>query len=469
MTLGEILAGSMWVILVFGIATTVAQLTVNVFSLREVTRYMALRRGEPREYFVKGDEPPVSVIVPAYNEAAGIVASVRSLLQLHYASFEIVVVNDGSKDGTFEALQEAFHLGPFPQSYAQAIPTQPIRGVWVSALHPNVRVVDKENGGKSDAINAGINLSAFPLFCCMDADSILERDALLRIVQPFVDDDRCVAAGGVIRLLNGCTVRDGHIEKRDLPMRALPLFQVVEYLRGILLARVGWSAINGLLIISGAFGLFRKAAVIEVGGYDASAIGEDIDLTMRLHRHLAAARRPYRIVFVPDPVCWTEAPETRDVLRAQRKRWQRGLSESLYANRALCFERGSGAAGWLAYPYFLLFEWLAPLVEGFGYAILVIGFAIGAIDWHFFLLFSLATLNCGLLLSTFALTADALSFQVLARPRDVFLLFGYAVLENLGYRQMTLWWRLMSTLEWLRKRPGSWGTMVRSTAWQKKA
>lgn len=467
MTLGLFLNYLMWAVLAYSVATTLGHLTVNLFSLREVTRYMALRRGEPREYFVKGDEPPISMIVPAYNEESGIVPSVRSLLQLHYAAFEILVVNDGSKDGTLQALHEAFQLEPFPQSYSQAISTKRVRGVYQSALHPNIRVIDKENGGKSDAINAGINLSAFPLFCCVDADSVLERDSLLRIVQPFVDDDRCVAAGGVIRLLNGCTVRDGHIEKRDLPRRALPLFQVVEYLRGILLARVGWSAVNGLLIISGAFGLFRKAAVLEVGGYATHAIGEDMDLTMRLHRHFAVARRPYRVVFVPDPVCWTEAPESLAVLRSQRKRWQRGLSESLWANRGMCFARGSGTAGWIAYPFFFLFEWLAPLVEAAGYLLLVVSALLGVVHWPIFLLFMLATLNLGLLLSTFALVADSLSFQVLARPRDVFTLFGYAVMENLGYRQLTVWWRVVSVFEWLAKRQAAWGTMTRTAGWKK--
>lgn len=467
MTFGEFLSGLMWAVLVYGVAATLAHLTVNVFSLRAVTRYMALRRGEPREYFVKGDEPPISIVVPAYNEAGGIVAAVKSFLQLHYAAFEIVVVNDGSKDATLEVLRKAFELEPFPQSYAQSIPTKPVKGVYVSKLHPNVRVVDKENGGKSDATNAGVNLSAFPLFCCVDADSILERDALLRIVQPFVDDELCVGAGGVIRLLNGCTVRDGHIEKRDLPSTILPLFQVVEYLRGILLSRVGWSAINGLLIISGAFGLFRKSVVVEAGGYSPTAIGEDMDMTMRLHAHLARTGKPYHLVFVPDPVCWTEAPETLAVLRSQRKRWQRGLSESLWTHRRLFLGKGAGAAGWLAYPFYFLFEWLAPVVEALGYVFLAMSLMLGAVNWDFFLLFMLATINCGLLLTTFSLIADSLSFQVLARPRDVFLLFGFAVLENFGYRQITVWWRVVSIIEWILGRPVVWGNMIRNTSWQK--
>ena len=467
MTPGHALEVITWLVLAYALSLTLAHLLVNVASLREVRRYMALRRGEPREYFVKGDEPPISIIVPAYNEQDGIVASVRALLQVHYAAFEVIVVNDGSKDGTLERLAEAFDLRPFPQSYAQAIPTNRVRGVYYSAAHSNVRVIDKDNGGKSDAINAGINLSALPLFCCVDADSILERDALLCIVQPFVNDERCVAVGGVIRLLNGCTVEDGHIVRRDLPRHWLALFQVVEYLRGILLARVGWSAVNGLLIISGAFGLFRKTAVAQVGGYATGAIGEDMDLTMRLHLHYAKSGEPYRIAFVPDPVCWTEAPESLKVLRAQRQRWQRGLSESLWANRALFGARGSGAAGWLAYPFFLLFEWLAPLVELGGYLVLLLSLWLGVVDWPLFVMFVLVTLNAGLLLSTFALVADALSFQVLARPRDVLLLFGYAVLENFGYRQLTVWWRVVATWRWLTGQQGQWGTMVRKTGWQK--
>lgn len=207
--------------------------------------------------------------------------------------------------------------------------------------------------------------------------------------------------------------------------------------------------------------------MLEVGGYAAHMIGEDMDLTMRLHHRFATTGRPYRVVFVPDPVCWTEAPESFAVLRSQRKRWQRGLSESLWANRGLCFARGSGVAGWVAYPFFLLFEWLAPLVEAGGYVLLVASLLLGAVNWPFFLMFMLATLNLGLLMSTFALVADSLSFRILARPRDVFTLFGYAVMENLGYRQLTVWWRVVSVFEWLAKRQAAWGTMTRTSGWQK--
>ena len=467
MNLAVALQWTMWIVLGYSVAVTLAYLAVNVASIRHVRRYMARRRGEPREYFVKGDEPPISILVPAYNEQEGIVASVRAMLQLHYAALEIIVINDGSRDETLARLAAAFDLKPFPQSYAQALPTARVRGVYASARYPNVRVIDKENGGKSDSLNAGINLSSFPLFCCVDADSILERDALLRIVQPFIDDEHCVACGGVIRLLNGCTVRDGHIEERRLPRRPLALFQVVEYLRGILLARVGWSAVNGLLIISGAFGLFRKDAVVAVGGYAARTIGEDMELTVRLHRTLRAAGTPYKILFVPDPVCWTEAPESLAVLRAQRVRWHLGLSESLWLNRGLCFAPRSGAAGWLAFPFFTLIEWLAPVVEFAGYLVLVLSLLWGAINTTTFLLFALATLNCGLLLSTLALVADALSFQVLAQPRQVLGLFGYAVLENFGYRQLTVWWRVVAIFRWLTGQQVRWGNMVRKAGWQK--
>lgn len=467
MTIHELLSAFLWFVLGYSVVTTLAYIAVNLLSVREVRRYMEQRRSESRAYFVKGDEPPVSILVPAFNEAVGIVASVRSLLQLHYAAFEIIVINDGSKDETLARLTEAFDLRPFPESYARHLPCQPVRAIYASAIHPNVRVIDKDNGGKSDSLNAGINLSAFPLYCCLDADSILERDSLLRIVQPFVEDPDCVACGGVIRLVNGCTVRDGHIEERGLPRNWLALFQTVEYLRGILLARVGWSAVNGLLVISGAFGLFRKKTVIEVGGYSVNTIGEDMELTVRMHRLLSRAGTPYRIAFVPDPVCWTEAPEDFRVLRAQRVRWHLGLSESLWLNRRLCFARGSGVAGWLAFPFWVLFEWLSPLVELAGYAVLIASMALGTVEWTMFVLFTLAALNCGLLLSTFALFADALSFQILARPRDVLTLFSYAFLENFGYRQLMVWWRAVAIFRWLTGRGARWGNMVRKPGWQK--
>ena len=440
---------------------SVSQIAISLLTWRQITRERRFRRAEVREFLLTGFEPPVSIIVPAYNEEQTIVATVRSMLQLRYASYEVLVVNDGSKDGTLEALLTAFDLAPFPEVVPRHLPTQAVRAVFRSASHPRLRVIDKANGGKADAINAGINGSRNPLFCCVDADSVLERDALLQVVQPFIEDPRTVACGGTIRLINGCTVQAGNIIEKRLPRHPLALFQTVEYLRAFLFGRMGWSGINALLIISGAFGLLHKDTVVAAGGYRHQTIGEDMELIVRMHRYLSTRGIPYRIAYVPNPVCWTEAPEDWSTLRNQRIRWQRGLCESLWLNRGLLFHPRGGRAGWLAFPYFLLFEWAAPIIELLGYILLAYAFVAGVVRADTVILFALVATGFGILLSTLSLWLDELAFRVYPRGRDLLILFAFACLENIGYRQINLVWRVRGVWQWLRGKRGQWGEMKR--------
>jgi cellulose synthase/poly-beta-1,6-N-acetylglucosamine synthase-like glycosyltransferase len=419
----------------------------------------------PRAY--SGLEPPVSILVPAYNEEATIATSVRSMLQLDYPEFEVIVVNDGSRDGTMEALRSAFALVPFPEAYRQRIGVKPLRGVYRSTRHPNLRVIDKDNGGKADALNAGINASRYPLFCGVDADSILERASLRRVVGPFLEDPLVIASGGTVRIANGCTVRGGFLESVGLPVRLMPLLQIVEYLRAFLFGRMGWTPLNAVLIISGAFGLFRKETVVEAGGYRSDTVGEDMELVVRLHRLHRAAGKEYRIVFVPDPICWTEAPESLRVLRSQRTRWQRGLAESLTLNLRLMFGRHGGAAGWLAFPFMVAFEWLGPVIEVGGYLLMSLGLAFGVVSGPAFAAFLLLAIGLGIMLSVCALLLEELSFHIYKRPSDLALLALAAVVENFGYRQLISWWRLEGLLKWAFGSKARWGDMTRSAQWQK--
>jgi cellulose synthase/poly-beta-1,6-N-acetylglucosamine synthase-like glycosyltransferase len=281
------------------------------------------------------------------------------------------------------------------------------------------------------------------------------------VVQPFIEDPRTVACGGTVRLANGCEVKSGNLLRASLPASWLARFQIVEYLRGFLFGRMGWSRPNGLLIISGAFGLMHKDTVIEVGGYRRQTIGEDMELIVRMHRLLAKKGRPYRISYVPEPVCWTQAPEDRQTLKNQRVRWQRGLSESLWLNRGLLFARPPGVAGWIAFPYFVLFEWAAPLLEFLGYVVLAWLLVSGAGRVDIALLFLAIALGFGVLLSTVALLLEELSFHIYPRKRDLLILFAFSVLENFGYRQINVLWRLAGTWQWLRGKQGGWGTMQR--------
>jgi cellulose synthase/poly-beta-1,6-N-acetylglucosamine synthase-like glycosyltransferase len=410
-------------------------------------------------------KPPISMLVPAYDEAATIAASVRSMLQLTYDQFEIIVVNDGSRDGTLEELHREFKLVPFPEAYRNSIQTKPILGIYYSTVHRNLRVIDKENGGKADSLNAGINAARYPLFCAVDADSILQRNSLDLIAEPFIEDDRTIAAGGTIRILNGCKAKDGFLVSVGLPNNPLALMQIVEYLRAFLFGRLGWSPLNAMLVISGAFGLFRKSSVIEAGGYRTDTVGEDMELVMRLHRMHRQKRIPYRIVFISNPICWTEAPESLHVLGNQRRRWQRGLSECLWLNIGLLFSRNGGWVGWLAFPFTFTFEWIGVILELSGYVFMAAGFWLGVVSGPMLLAFTIVAILLGILLSVSSLLLEEMSFHLYPRYRQLAVLLAMSILENFGYRQLTLVWRFQGMLQWLFRTKGQWGKMHRTARW----
>lgn len=458
-----------WVVFCYFVFLNMGYLTLNLCSLVVLRRHVHEEILADLPQLHTALEVPTTIIVPAYNEESTIAGSVRSMLQLAYREYEIVVVNDGSRDGTLEALREAFALEPFPEALRVRISTQPVRQVYLSARHPNLRVIDKENGGKADALNAGINIARYPLFCSVDADSVLQRDSLRRVTRPFQRDDSVVATGGMVRVANGCEVSDGFLTRVGLPRNALALFQVVEYLRAFLFGRLGWSALGGMLIISGAFGVFRKATVISAGGYRTQTIGEDMELVVRLHRVLRARGERYRIEFAPDPVCWTEAPEDLRTLRNQRVRWHRGLSESLAAHWPLMFSRRGGAPGWIAFPFLLLFEWLGPVIEVSGYVFLAVAVFYGWIDWTAFAAFLFLTVGLGILLSISGLLLEEMCFHIYPKPRHLCVLGFVAVAENFGYGQINSWWRLIGILQWAFQRKAVWGAMKRKAAWQRNA
>jgi cellulose synthase/poly-beta-1,6-N-acetylglucosamine synthase-like glycosyltransferase len=459
--------GAQWFFLLYFIGINTGYLLLNLLSYGSLRRYLQSHGGAVSLRLYAGFEPPVSILVPAYNEEATIAASVQSLLQLSYPEYEVIVVNDGSKDKTLESLQREFRLVPFPEAYWRRLAVKPVRKIYRSTLHHNLRVIDKENGGKADALNAAINASRYPLICGVDADSILERASLQRVVRPILEDPRTIATGGTVRVANGCRVEGGFLTQVGLPRKLLPLFQIVEYLRAFLFGRLGWSVLNAMLIISGAFGVFRKENVVAVGGYRTDTIGEDMELIVRLHRINRLAGTPYRITFVPDPVCWTEAPESLRVLKNQRVRWQRGLSESLTLNLELLLHPRGGAAGWVAFPFMVVFEWLGPLIEVAGYVLMIAGFALGIVSRDAFIAFMAVALSFGVMLSVSALLLEELSFHVYSRPRELAVLLAVSLLENFGYRQLNSVWRLWGLLQWAVGAKSRWGEMTRSATWQR--
>lgn len=449
-------------ILIFFFAINTYYLVLTVAGFWRTLRvFQEVRRPDQRRLLRSPLTPPVSVLAPAFNEEANVVENVRSLLMLDYPLFEVILINDGSKDRTLGRLVDAFDLRRSARSYEHVLPCRPIRGIYESATYPNLVVVDKANGGKADALNAGLNLSLYPIFCAIDADSILESDALLRLVRPFVDAPGVtIAAGGVVRVANGCEIHGGRVHDVRLPRRVLPLMQIVEYLRAFLFGRMGWSTGNSLLVISGAFGLFEKKAAVAAGGYATDSVGEDMELVVRMHRHRRERRQPYRIGFVPDPICWTEVPESLRVLRRQRTRWQRGLIDTLMRHRAMLGRPRYGTVGMVSLPGFFVFEMLSPVVELSGYVLIPVLWAMGLLNASLAGMFFLLAVMYMVLVSAFAVLLEDIAFRRYPTAGDLGRLLAGAVLENFGFRQLTVWWRVRAFWEYLRG-DLSWGAMER--------
>ena len=465
----DIIRHTQWFFLLYFILLNGGYVILNIFSLFSIFRYMQSHEFQSIPQTYSEYLPPISILVPAHNEEATITATVRSLLQLDYSEYEIVVINDGSQDGTLESLIEEFDMAVFPEAYRVRLKSSHVRSVYLSASNPNLRVIDKIKGGKADALNAGINSARYPLFCSLDADSFLQRDSLQRVISPFVEDPHTIAAGGTVRIANGCQVRDGFLVKMGLPSNILALFQIVEYIRAFLFGRLGWSTMNALMVISGTFGLFNKELVVRAGGYSTDTVGEDMELVMRLHKMMRLQGRPYRITFVPDPICWTEAPQDLRTLKNQRVRWQRGLAESLYMNIELLFNPKGGTVGWAAFPFMAVFEWIGPSIEVVGYLFTITAYMMGAITFETFAVFMTVAIGMGTLLSVTGLLLEELSFNVYKKPTQIFVLFLVAILENFGYRQLNSLWRFIGLYRWALGRKNEWGEMIKSGKWVRHA
>ena len=406
----------------------------------------------------------VSVVMPSYNEEVVIVASVQAMLSLRYPRHEVIVVDDGSTDAMFEQLRMAFDLVPVEREVPADLPT---RGSVIDVHIPRdgrtrLVVVRKENSGRSDSINVGINIALEPLVLFVDADSILDPDSLIAVTKPFADDPtRVVATGGVIRAVNGCKVVDGRIVEVNLAKAWIVRIQVVEYLRAFLLGRTGWSRLGALILISGAFGMFRRDVLVEVGGLDPDSIGEDFELVMRIHHHMIENHREYLVQFVPEPVLWTEVPVTAKVLRSQRKRWHRGLWETLWKYRRMLFNPRYGKIGLVAVPYYWVFELIAPLLEFVGFVLVALGFALGVVNTTYALMFLTVAYGYAILVTLAAMVIEELTFHKYTRWRELWAILLAAMLENFGYRQATACWRLEGWWASLRGRKQVWGIMTR--------
>jgi cellulose synthase/poly-beta-1,6-N-acetylglucosamine synthase-like glycosyltransferase len=404
--------------------------------------------------------PPISVLVPAYNEQSTIVPSVLSFLTLEYPHLEVVVVNDGSTDRTMELLIAAYELYEAPAAYPHVVPTAEVRGYYRSRVYSKLTCLDKVNGGKGDSLNAALNAARFRYVLAVDADTLVERDALLRLARPFLLGEPVAAVGGTVRVVNGSTVKHGIVTDARVDSRWLPGIQTVEYLRAFLFGRLGWNRIGGSLIISGAFGLFKQEHLQAVGGYDTGSVTEDMDVVVRLHKHLRAIGSSDAVQFIPDPVAWTEVPATLSGLHRQRERWHRGLIATLIAHKDVCFNPRYGRLGFVAYPFFFFGEMLAPAIEMLGYAAFGVSMLFGIADPETALLFLLVSVGFGFLLSLWATVLEEVSFRRYPSMRDFLLLVWFSVIESLGYRQLSVMFRVQAYWKYLRG-DRRWGEMKR--------
>jgi cellulose synthase/poly-beta-1,6-N-acetylglucosamine synthase-like glycosyltransferase len=373
----------------------------------------------------------------------------------------VIVVNDGSKDDTLKILIDEFRLYRSARSPLGPLAHKPIRAIYESRDPIRLVVVDKENGGKADSLNAGLNVARSPLVAAVDSDSLLESDSLLQCVKPFLEDpERTLACGGMIRVVNGCAVHNGRVTNISTSMSLIALFQSVEYIRAFLGGRVALSFMNSLLIISGAFGIFRRDAVLASGGFAVKTVGEDMELVVRLHREWRERKADYRIRYVPEPVCWTEVPESTEILKRQRNRWQRGTVESISLHKHVLLRPKFGLMGMFAVPYFALFEMFGPAVETLGYVCTILGLLVGIIKTEVAILFFVVSVLFGIVLSTSAVLLEEFTARRYPRTMDVVRLFVVAILENLGFKQLMTYWRTEGLIDGLKGKTG-WGKMER--------
>lgn len=435
----------------FGVMNTIYSVLL-VLALFVIFRHLRRIKYSPyKEFNISQETPPVTILIAMHNEERVVLRSIRSALATEYPFFEVIIINDGSTDGTLQKVIDTFGLKKIDRVYRTFLKTKLVKGFYYSLGTPNLLVIDKEQGGKADALNCGINVSRSPYFCSLDADSLLEKDALIRVMTPLLDSNvPVIASGGVVRIINGLRLTNEiTIEEIELPDNTLLLFQIVEYIRGFLFGRVGWDSLRSLLILSGTFSLFQKASVVEAGGFMVGNLAEDMDMIVRLHRHMLKKKKPYRIRFVSDPICWTEAPDDFKMLGRQRRRWHLGLIQTIFQNREMMLNPQFGKIGMAVIPYYVIFEILGPVIEVLGYLFVIISFFIGILSLDFLLLFLTLAIFYGVFLSTASIFLEELTFKRYPKWSHLFKLLIYGVLENFGYRQINSFWRFEALIQYI--------------------
>jgi len=451
-------------VFIYAVSIAFSYLSLAIISVWEMRRYMTKNYFVDYKYILSSPfAPGISLVAPAYNEGLTIIDNVKSLLSIMYNNFEVIIINDGSKDDTLAKMIAAFDLVRVDFDLHEELKTKPVRGVYKSRnrAFKKLMVIDKENGGKADALNVGLNVSKKKLVACIDVDCIIEPDALLKMVKPFLErENDVIASGGVVRIANSCVVEEGRLIEVRLPEKLIARFQVLEYIRAFLLGRMAWSRLNGLLLISGAFGLFRRDIAIEAGGYNHKTVGEDMELVVRMRTYMQERKRKCRVVYIPDPLCWTEAPANYEILGRQRNRWARGTFETLKIHRRIFLNPRYGLMGMLSYPFWFFYEWLSPFIEFTGLIFFLMLAALGMVKWSFFFILLLAVYAFAFFISMFALLSEELSFFKYTQKRAIIKMILTAVIEPIWFHPRVVWWSLKGNFD-LIKGKKSWGEMTR--------
>jgi len=454
-----------YIIFTYSVITLGFYLFIGVYSIGETRRYLNKSSFTDHSLLASSPyAPSISILAPAFNEELTVVQNVRSLLSIYYNQLELIVINDGSTDDSLHKLIIAYDMEPASHLYYQHIPTRLVKCIYKSRnpVYHKLILIDKENGGKSDALNAGINVADSRYLVCIDVDCILEQDALVKLISPFLQTGEApvIATGGVVRIANSCIVENGRLTEINLPRKFLPRTQALEYIRAFLLGRMAWSRLNGLLLISGAFGAFDRNIVIKAGGYNTKTVGEDMELLVRMRRYMEEHKLPYKVTYIPDPLCWTEVPDTYKILGKQRNRWARGTLETLKLHRVMFFNPRYGLLGMLSYPYWFFFEFLGPIVEFLGFVAFIIFIILGMVDWPFFLALLAFIYTLGFLFSLFAILMETYTYNQYKKKGDLTQLILTAFVEPLLFHPFIIWSAVRGDIDFLRKKK-SWGDMER--------
>lgn len=455
-----------YAIFYYSILIMFSYLLLVIFSISEIKKYNRRCRYIDYTGLLNSQHMPgISVIAPAFNEARTIINGVHTLLSLNYPKFEVIIVNDGSTDDSLRQLIDEYDLAESNFYYNAEIKTQPVRKIYKSTnpVYSKLIVVDKENGkSKADASNAGINASSYPLFLCTDIDCILHKDTLIKMVRPFVEEKtRVIATGAVIRISNSCEVENGYLKKVKVPDNFLPLFQELEYIRAFLLGRMAWSTINGLMLVSGGIGLFDKEIVLSAGGYDHASFGEDMELIGRMRIWMYDNKQDYRVTYIPESLCWTEVPSSLRIFARQRTRWSKGLAQTLWIHKKAFFNPKYKVFGLLTFPYWVIFEWLAPLIEAGGILYYIYLIITGQIAWLYAIILLAFIYSFSVMITIMAILWDEVAGMKYTRKTEVLKLCLAAMAEPFVYHPLVLFFSLRGNWYFFTNRKLSWGVMTR--------